>query len=187
MLNGCAVRQRPAVAVFDFPETTPYTAPLVSPGTKFAALPAAVQHTIRAETGGAEIEDIVRDTASGTPIYRVYFTAREVLPPLYVAADGSVLNPDKTVAVGAGQDAVGFLTGSTTSGLTLGDLPAKVVKQIQQRAPEAEIKSILKETRGDQVFYIISFKDPKHPLLEIPAEGAIVVPNKSVGAPSIQY
>src|SRR5579864_5638427 len=35
-----------------------YGQPLVSPGTKFAALPPAIQHTIRAEAGQAEIADI---------------------------------------------------------------------------------------------------------------------------------
>lgn len=186
LMWGCATRQKPAVAEYERPESL-YNEPLVSPGTKFAALPPAVQHTIRAQTGGAEIEDIIRDTFSGRPIYRVYFTARDVLPPLYIAADGSVLNPDLTVAVGAGHDAVEFLTGGASSGIKLGDLPPDVVKLIQQRAPEAEIKTITKETRGDRVWYIISFKNEKQQPLEIPGDGAIVVPNQSTRAPGGAY
>src|SRR6266478_3539705 len=93
ILAGCA-NQRP---VAEYP--APYQRPLNSPGGKFSGLPPAVQNTIRAETGAAEIEDIHKDTSSGQPVYKVYFENRKLFPTLYVAPDGSVLNPDMTVAM----------------------------------------------------------------------------------------
>jgi hypothetical protein len=56
-VTGCAGRQDLATAVYDPPPSGPYSLPLISPGTKFAALPPAVQHSIRAQTSGAQIED----------------------------------------------------------------------------------------------------------------------------------
>lgn len=181
--TSCASHPKPVVVVYDFPPSTPYATPLISPGTKFGALPPAVQNTIRAQTGGAEIEDILRDSIGGQPVYRIYFTKADVLPPLYVAPDGSVLNPDLTVAVGAGRDSVGLLTGGGASGVTLGDLPPKAVKAIQQHAPQAEINSITKENRGDQAVYIVSFKDPKQATIEITPEGTVVVPTPPIRVP----
>jgi hypothetical protein len=42
---GCA-RHKPAVEYFDKPYVSPYHFPLISPGTKIAALPPAVQLTV---------------------------------------------------------------------------------------------------------------------------------------------
>src|SRR5215831_2710544 len=95
---------------------TEYDTPLNSPGAQFAALPAAVQNTIRTEVGAAEIDDIIKDTSSGHPVYKAFFENDEVYPPLYIAPDGSVLNPDLTVAVGAVRDETAMLTGSGMSG-----------------------------------------------------------------------
>lgn len=181
-MSGCVTHPKPVVAVYEPPEAGHYTSKLVSPGTKFAALPPAVQHTIRAETGGAEIEDILRDTIGAQQVYRVYFGKAGFFPPLYVASDGTVLNPDLTVAVGAGQDYAGIVTGSG-AGVTLGDLPPKAIEAIQQRAPQAEIKSIIRENRGEQAVYIVSFKDQKQPILEVTSEGNILIPAAPIRIP----
>src|SRR4051794_26359205 len=53
-VESCGPRPRPAVAVYRPSSETPYAFPLISPGAKFASLPPAVQHTIRAETGGED-------------------------------------------------------------------------------------------------------------------------------------
>jgi hypothetical protein len=170
---GCA-RHKATMVVYKSPNANPYSAPLISPGTKFASLPPAVQHTIRAETGGSQIDDIVKDTRSGSVVYRIYFIDNESLPPLYVAPDGSVLYRDLTVAVGAATDSVGVLTGGPNSSVTLGDLPPRVVKVIQQRAPDAEIGAISKETRGDQIVYVVQFKDKRHPPISVSADGTFL-------------
>jgi len=110
----------------------------------FASLPPTVQRTLLAQAGGATIEDVLKTSASRKTIYQIYFENYWVFPPLSVAADGSVLNPDGSVAVGAPGEIGGVFTGGGAAGMSLNDLPPKIVKAIQQRAPESEIKSITK-------------------------------------------
>ncbi len=151
-----------------------YHNPLLSPGAQFATLPPAVQRTVRAEAGAADIDDIVKDNDAGRIVYRVYFRNAGANPPLYIAPDGSLLYPDLRVAIGGSQDTVGVLTGGPVTGITLSDLPPQVVKKIQERAPDAEVAYISKETRGDKVVYTIVFKDQMHPALRINANGTVV-------------
>lgn len=153
-----------------------YHNPLLSPGAQFATLPPAVQRTVRAEAGAAEITDVIKDNLYGRVLYRIYFRDRGIDPPLYVAPDGTLLNPDLTVAIGAAKDTVGVLTGGPVTGITLGDLPPQVVKTIQTRVPDAEVSYLNKETRGDQVIYLVVFKDQMHPSLKIAADGSLVSP-----------
>src|SRR5262245_4918101 len=67
--------------------------PLISPGAQFAALPPAVQNSIRAQTGGSDIDHVTKTTNSAGRVYVIYFKEAELYPPLYVAPDGSVLDP----------------------------------------------------------------------------------------------
>jgi hypothetical protein len=141
---------------------TIYTKPLTSPGAKFGALPPRVQRTVLAEAGPAEVVDAVRDTSSGKVVYKVYFRDHEVFPPLYVAPDGSVLNPDLTVAVSAVQ------------GLRVKpeDVPEAVAKAIPQYAPGAEPAAIYKESWHGRTIYVVTFKDEAHnPKLLVSSEG----------------
>jgi hypothetical protein len=131
---------------------TPYHKPLTSPGAKFGALPPTVQLTVLAEVGPEEIVDAVRDTSSGRVVYKVYFRDSEIFPPLFVAPDGSVLNPDLTVAVSAAHG----------TRVKPADVPASVKKAIPERAPTAEVAYINKETWGGRTVYVVSFKDPAH-------------------------
>jgi hypothetical protein len=170
LLAGCAEPSTSSLAEYQ----ERYYQPLVSPGAQFASLPPAVQYTIRAETGGAPLANIVRDTNSGRLVYHVYFEDPDIYPPLIIAPDGSVLNPDLTVAIGAPRETPGVITGGAVGGITLGDLPPKVVKTIQQHAPDAEVESIAKETRGDQVMYIVTFKHGMRPALYIAADGTVL-------------
>ncbi len=174
LIPACAHHPKPATAIYQDPYTTyhlAYDLPLVSAGTKFALLPPAVQHTVRAEAGAAQISDIVKDTSAGRIVYRIYFFNSDAFPPLFIAPDGSVLNPNLTVSVGAPQELAEVVTGGKATGLTLGDLPPKVVKGIQQQAPDAEIRSITKERSGDNVTYLVTFKDQAHRPLRISSEG----------------
>lgn len=173
LLVSCAPR-RSAIALYTRPSPTPYHYPLISPGAQFASLPPAVQHSVRAETGSAEIEDIVKDTNSVPVVYRVYFVNRQAFPPMYLTADGSVLNPDLSVAMGAVRDHFGVLFAGPTSNLTLSDLPAKVVTVVQNQAPDAEVDAIYRETRGDQSIYTVTFKGRRHAELRVSSEGAIL-------------
>src|SRR5207248_11624205 len=97
-------------------------------------------------------------------IYRVDFENRDLFPPMYIAADGSLLNPDLSVAIRAPQPATPVVVGGPVT-LSLNDLPPAVVKAIQHAAPDAEVGSITKQTKGDQTTYIVTFKDRAHPVL----------------------
>jgi hypothetical protein len=161
LMAGCATQNKPQRAEHE----TAYRKPLTSPGAKFGALPPAVQRTVLAEAGPAEVVDAVRDTSSGRVVYKIYFRDKDVFPPMYVAPDGSVLNPDLTVAV------------STVHGIRvkLAEVPANVMKVIPERAPSGEVDYINKETWGGRVVYVVIFKDEAHnPRLFIAADGTVV-------------
>ena|ERR1041385_6725642 len=155
---------------------TPYTAPLASPGAKFGGLPPAAKNTIRAEVGSAEITDVIPlYNANSIPIYEIHFRNKDLLPPLFVAADGSILHPDLSLAVGAAADRFGVSTGNAASGLKPSDLPVEVSKVVRERTAGAAILNISKETWGDRVVYIVTFNDPDHhPRLYVAADGRVM-------------
>jgi hypothetical protein len=133
-------------------------------------LPAAVRNTIRAEAGAAEIHDIQTGSMANGPIYIVNF-ARE-LPPLWVAKDGSVLNPDLSTAVGSTEDTLSFLAGRGSSDLNLTDLPEPVLQNLKTNAADLKITDIDKEVWGDRTMYRVTFSDPdRHPAVYISADG----------------
>ena len=80
-------------------EKSPYNAPLTTPGAKFGALPAVVQNTVRTQVGMAELYDVRKEDHEGQIFYKISFSDSNSYPPLLAAVDGSVLNPDLTVAV----------------------------------------------------------------------------------------
>lgn len=161
LLAGCASPDKTRTAAHQ----TPYQKPLNSPGTKFGALPPAVQRTVLAEVGIGEVVDAVRDTSSGRVVYKVYFRDSEIFPPIFIAPDGSVLNPDLTVAVRARPGTL----------VKLADVPAKVRKAITDKAPAAEVSYINKEAWGPLVVYVVIFKDEAHnPRLAFSEEGTVL-------------
>ena len=161
LLAGCATQSETQIAEHQ----TPYHKPLISPGAKFGALPPVVQRTVLAEAGMAEVVNVVRDTSSGRVVYKIYFRDYDVFPPLFVAPDGSVLNPDLTVAV------------SALSGIRLkpAEVPAAVMKVIPERAPAAKVDYINLESWGGRLVYVVNFKDEAHnPKLLIALDGSPV-------------
>ncbi len=161
LLAGCATPEQPKTAERE----TPYRKPLTSPGAKFGALPAVVQRTVLAEAGPAEVVDAVRDTGSGRVVYKIYFRDSELFPPMFVAPDGSVLNPDLTVAVAARQPNL----------VKLSALPVSVKEAIPKRAPAGEVAYINKESWAGRTVYVITFKDEVHnPKLLLGEDGAVL-------------
>ena len=142
---GCATQKEAQMAAHH----TVYDKPLTSPGAKFGALPAAVQRTVLAQVGPASVVDAVRDTSSGRVVYTVYFRESEIFPPMYIAPDGSVLNPDLTVAVSAVQG----------TRVKREEVPPEVMKAIPERAQASEVAYINKEMWGDRTVYVVTFKD----------------------------
>jgi hypothetical protein len=152
-----------------------YTEPLTSPGGQFSRLPPAVQNSVRAEGGMAEISRITRSDTNGSPIYTFYFKNAETFQPLYVASDGSVLRSDMTVAVGATAETLEASTGSGVGGIRMGDLPPNVVVTIRHSAPTAVVASISRLTSEGETFYEIAFEDPaNHPVIIIRDDGHLL-------------
>ena len=161
LLAGCA-RQQPITP------NTPYTKPLSTPGALFAELPQVVQNTVRSEAGMAEIVDVRTDTSSGRAVYKIAFRNRTIYPPMLVAADGSVLNPDLSVAVPPPQQ--------IRPQVKFSDLPLAVVRVLQDRPNTPEIASITRESWGDHTVYIFAFKDDiRNPKLYIVADGTVLI------------
>ena len=161
-------------------ETTPFNKPLLSPGAQFGALPPPVQNTVIAEAGSEVIWDVVRDTSSGQTVYIIYFENQDIYPPLYVARDGSVLNPDLTIAVHAPEyKAAALGANATTTTVKLTDLPHKVLEVVHQQAGHSEVATIDKATWGNRTVYIVTFKDEKqYPKLYVEADGTLLKDGK---------
>ena len=161
LLAGCATQNQTQTAA---PKTS-YNKPLTSPGAKFGALPPIVQLTVLAEVGPEQVVDAVRDTSSGRVVYKIYFRDSEIFPPMYVAPDGSVLNPDLTVAVMA----------RPGTRVKPADVPPSVKKAIPEHAPAAEVAYISKESWGTRVVYVVTFKDAAHnPKLLLGEDGTVL-------------
>ncbi len=161
LLAGCATQDQQQVAAHQ----TRYNKPLTSPGAKFGALPPVVQRTVLAQAGPEQVVDAVRDTSSGRVVYKIYFRDSEIFPPLYVAPDGSVLNPDLTVAVSARQG----------TPVKPADVPAMVKKAVKDRASAAEVAYVNKEAWGGRVVYVVTFKDEAHnPKLLVGEDGTLL-------------
>jgi len=153
----------------------PYRQPLVSSGSQFGSLPPAVQNTVRAETGSAEIEGVAKTNAVGQRVYEIRFQNPELYPPMYVAQDGSVLNPDLSVAVGAPRDNSEVLTGAGAGGLKFEDLPGPAATVVRSYGPVDQIAAIDRQMWGNQLTYIVSFKDEvRYPKLYLASDGTVL-------------
>ena len=136
--------------------------PLLSPGAQFGALPPAVQNTVIAEAGSEVIWDVVKDEHSGQTVYIITFENQDIYPPLYVGRDGSVLNPDLTVAVRAPEHTAAQLGISLGAQVKLTELPPKVLEVIHEQASHSEVAEIDKATWGNRTVYVVTFKDESH-------------------------
>jgi len=167
LLAGCFWHRpkAPAPVVAEPVYRNPYNSPLSTPGARFGVLPPVVQNTVRSEAGTAEIVDVRKETRAGRIFYKISFRDAGNFPPLFVAPDGSVLNPDLTVAVPAPQQ--------FSSEVKMSELPSVVKQVIQEKAPTAEVTSINQEAWGEHIIYVVSFKD--HPKLYIVADGTELI------------
>jgi hypothetical protein len=161
LLAGCATEDQTQNAA----QKTPYNRPLTSPGAKFGALPPIVQLSVLAEVGPEQVVDAVRDTSSGRVVYKVYFRDSELFPTMYIAPDGSVLNPDLTVAVNA----------RPGTRVKPSEVPPSVKEAIPKRAPAGEVAYIIKESWGGRTVYVVTFKDSTHnPRLLLAEDGTVL-------------
>lgn len=168
MVAGCAHRDWKA-------DYTVFKKPLLSPGAQFGALPPSVQNTVIAEAGSEVIWDVVKDDKAGQTVYIITFENRDIYPPLYVARNGSVLNPDLTLAVKAPEQTAAALGISVGGSVKLMDLPAKVLDVIHDQASRSDISSVDKATWGNRTVYIVTFKEESHfPKLYVEADGTLL-------------
>ena len=118
---------------------------------------------------------MIKDTSSGGIVYQVRFQNTGLLPPLYVAPDGSVLDPELRILVLAPKEPANVESGPGQTTISLGDLPPAVVKSIQIHAPDAEVdsivKQVVKQVHGEQTTYLVRFKGRLHPPLHLASDG----------------
>ena len=124
---------------------------MLSPGAQFAALPPYVQNTVRAQAGIAQFDRVITDQTPTSTVYKIYFQNSGSYPPLYVSANGDVLNPDYSIAVPA-------VHAAQSGPVKLGDLPEEVVRIVQQQAAHSEISDIEKQPWGDRSVFVFTFK-----------------------------
>jgi hypothetical protein len=168
--TGCAetrVSEKPAAEVVAKP---PVVYSTNSPGSKFALLPSAVQRTITAQAGAAEIKDINKVAGASREVYEIKFRDTALNPTLYVAEDGTLISSGPYSYSGAPGE-----FGGTGQGANLGvvsGLPFPVQRALQQQAGNAVIVDILK---SKHTLYEINFKDPNlNPKMVITEEGIIL-------------
>lgn len=162
-VGGCASHHAKKAPPATADDAYPYHKPLSTQGERFGSLPDNVKATVLAEVGTIEIIDVIKQIRAGHVVYKIRFKDAADYPPLFVASDGSVLNPDMTVAVPAP-------LGPTT--IKFADLPLSALRVVRERAPDAEVAKVNVETWGDHTIYIISFvKDLKYPKLYVVADG----------------
>ncbi|MDB6065614.1 MAG: hypothetical protein JWR26_1822 [Pedosphaera sp.] len=139
-----------------------------SPGAKFTILPAAVQSTVRAEAGSAEITDINKVTVNGRDIYKIQFRDPVANPTLFVADDGTLTSRDAYSAAGTPGG-----TGEGNAGSeAYGSLPSAVQRTLQELAPGATVAGI---NASQHTIYVITFQDPNaHPTLLITEDGMLL-------------
>jgi hypothetical protein len=158
MIAGCASSQRTRS---DLATKAGEVEPTVSPGTKFALLPGAVQNSIRAHAGMAEIADIKKVAGEEHDVYAVRFRD---YPKLYIADNGDLVKPEDVGGLGAPAEDLG--TGSGAS------LPYAVQHTLQRAAPSAAVAEVQRERR---TVYEITFQDSqRHPKLAIADDGTIL-------------
>lgn len=172
LVPGCFRHHRaeePSPAPVAGKEQYPYNNPLSTPGARFGALPQVVQNTVRSEAGTGEIIDVRKEAKRGITYYKISFRNPTVYPPLYVGQDGSVLNPDLSVAVQIPQD--------TSVEVKLNDVPSSARKVIQDKSGAADIVSINQESWGEHTVFVVTYKDEAHnPKLYVLADGSLLIP-----------
>jgi hypothetical protein len=163
LLAGC--RTKEAVVV---PPATSLMQPTSSPGSKYALLPVAVQHTIAAVAGAAEIKDINKVPGTDGDYYEITFRYPALYPTLYVAENGTLLNDNPPGAAGA----PGGLGGTSAGGNMLSTLPYPVQRTLQLSAAGAVVVDVQRPQRN---VYEFIFKDPSlHPNMYIAEDGTLL-------------
>jgi len=170
-MAGCARHRHasPTSEPFEHQAANHYTTPLSTPGARFGLLPQVVQNTVRSEAGTAEIIDVKKETSGDKMYYKISFRDSVNFPPLLVGMDGSVLNPDLSVAIPAPQE--------PSVEVKLSELPPAVKKVVQDKQVAPQIASVSLENWGNHAVYVFNLKGDSHQQkMYVVADGTLLVP-----------
>jgi hypothetical protein len=173
LVSGC-VEDKVAAPPAAVAVNPPITYTTNSPGTKFALLPAAVQRTVMAQAGSAEIKDINKVTGANREVYEIKFRDPANNPTLFVAEDGTLIN---TAGSRYYSGAPGGFSGTGTGnhvGVVTG-LPFAVQRTLQQQFPNGVVVDV---HESPHALYEITFRDPNiNPTVVITEDGRILKPS----------
>ena len=109
---------------------------------KFADLPAPVQKTLQAETGGAKIDTATEETDQGKPVYVAFVTIESKHYGLKVAKDGKLVEKALDLEAKASEVEV-----------KLTEAPQAVQKTLQEEAMGSALGVVLKTTADGKTLY----------------------------------
>ena len=155
---------------------------------KFEDLPAAVQATVRQQSGGTKIKDIDREDRTGKTVYEVEFEKDGADQEIHVAEDGTLI-PEEAAGLVRNEKDGDKTTGNDRTRVRaalspkFADLPAAVKATVQQHGSEAEIEDIDRETHNGQTVYEIEFRREGPNREIVVAEDGKLIKDEAVGRP----
>lgn len=142
------------------------------PGMQFSDLPAAVQKTVIAQAGTAEIADIDKETRDGRTVYEVEFERKGRNNEIVVAEDGTLVGQPAS-------EKVHLFGGQEVNELR--DLPLAVQSTIRRQSAGNPIADIDTETKnGHRVFEVEFEREGRNQEVRIAEDGSVL--NEPAGA-----
>jgi uncharacterized membrane protein YkoI len=138
-------------------------------------LPQALRDQIRAHTGGAQVEDIDRQTKSGQTLYEIAFKRDGRHTELLLNDQGQLVNADGTLVITSGK-------------VNFRQLPPAVQNTVRFRTRAARINDIDRQVKDGQITYEVGFtQNGQQQELLVSQDGRIlrdVTPRQAAGAPA---
>jgi uncharacterized membrane protein YkoI len=139
-------------------------------------LPPAVQRTIRAQAGRANVEDIDRVTRAGQTHYEVGFKRDGQHTEIRVAENGSLLSGGAAAAAPTPTETTVQL--SAAQKVNFNDLPEPVKNTVRTHAGSAPIEDAEKGLWQGKTVYEVAFKkDGRHTELQVAEDGSVLNPS----------
>jgi uncharacterized membrane protein YkoI len=137
-----------------------------------AQTPVAVQNTIKAQLGGAAVEDIDKLNKDGAIVYEVAFKRAGKHTELQIAENGTVVNNNIPAAVAGVTPSI---APPSYGKVTLNQVPVAVQNTIKAQTAGVEIEDIDKTSRDGIAVYEVAFKrSGQHTELVVAENGAVL-------------
>jgi uncharacterized membrane protein YkoI len=120
-------------------------------------LPVAVREAIQAHVGSSKITDLYVDRQRAKPAYEVEFQRDGQRRHIAFAQDGTVIRGDEAVGSAGAASVIGKGASSSTK-LTLDQLPAAAQSSIRAQLGRTPIEEIHRKVTDKQVAYEVAFK-----------------------------